>query len=192
MDPPFAISDEKQIIEIFEKTTSVCDAVDSIVAREFRVCNWGSCQYAYIQDACELLLRLQSIKGWTVSETLKFLENKTDTVNFDKLIAVRHPFQSARMAFLMNQHGLYADDEFMEDFDNLFQEVYQVTTIDGLFLLARNHAFDLWTAVDLFFSAIYPYEPSGEYGGNDTAYRCWILIANGLIKSDLCLRDFDT
>lgn len=196
MDTPFAVQDEKTIIDISENCSSVAEMTEDIVGRGSpRICNWGSCQYSYMQDIYEMLLRLQEVRNFSVEEMLKFFSEKTlheKHLSTQDLTPVQNPFQSARMALIKYEFYPEADEESMEHFDDFLKNVAQCETIDQLFIASKKSSNRLDDTVNVIFDAIFPRSTFVHYSLNDIAYKCWILKAKNLIASDHCLRGFDT
>lgn len=189
-EPSFAITDIGEIREMVEQGChDWIKMVNTIVGRESdRVCKWGSCQYALVQDTYEMLLRIEEVMNFDTDTMLDYLA-KSGITREGGIEMVSKPFFKARKA--LTRHFNKND---CENWKELHTQISRAVTMDELLQITQRESLHLYTAVDLIFNAVTCSGP--QFASENTeitiAVKCWFLRSTNLISSDECLQDFDT
>lgn len=182
------------------------EEITQIYGPKFDVCRWGSCQYSGAQAMYDTLNALceENDDSDDMLNTLKLLGIE---VYLGKSVDLKKVLNLEQMCKTWNMFDVEEDEEdeayrtkFTKGFEN-------VKFIDDYFIVCREMAQDLWTAVHKIFSEIFPsymiicpkstghgfpLNVSTQSENFEVGIKCWILQLLGYVKNDECFQNFDT
>jgi hypothetical protein len=189
IEKPFAVTDLYEIHCIIRETDTLNEVVQKVVGRESRVCRWGSCQYAEIQDIFDFLMYMyqndsickEDPMTWVLQFTRRTikLENKSE-----------NPLLSIRINVIASACNMCETEEELAE---LLACIMKIQTVDDFFEFLRDHGYVLWEAITLVFDSLYQTNSLVNiYNDIKYAIMCWILVIKGHVKDEESFGWFDT
>jgi hypothetical protein len=188
-EKPFAITDLEQIHHIIHESDTLDEVVDKVVGRGHRVCRWGSCQYANMQDMFDFLMYMYQNDPECKADPITWLFQFTKRV-IKLETKSENPLLSVRIAVIASACEMC---ETEEELAKLLARVTQIQSIDDFFTCLKDYGYALWDALMLVFDSIYQTNNFIHiYHTSKYAMLCWILIIKGHVKNESAFSGFDT